>query len=344
MEIGIDSFAANMQDPSAATPESGTSRMETLLAEVETADRVGLDSFGIGEHHRQEFLDASPAVILAAAAARTENIRLTSAVSVLSAADPVRVFQDFATLDLISKGRAEIVAGRGSSVEAYPLFGFSLEDYDALFAEKLELLLALRESTKVTWRGQFRPPLTDHPVYPRPHQAKMPIWLGVGGTPASFARAGILGLPLMIAIIGGSFDRFRPLVDLYRESGEQAGHAPEDLLVGIHAMGFVGDTDESARDAFFPGWLHMINTIGRERGFPPGSRAQFDAMCGPQGAFLVGDPDSVTEKILATNNTLGGVARFTFQMSSAMWDTTAMQRSIELLGTEVAPAAKAIVS
>lgn len=340
MEIGIDSFVALMPNPQTGKTLPAVERMEILLAEIETADRVGLDSFGIGEHHRKEFLDSAPAIILSAAAARTHNIRLNSAVTVLSAADPVRVFQDFATVDLISKGRAEIVVGRGSFGEAYPLYGFSMNDYDALFAEKLDLLLTLREETNVTWRGKFRPALTGQGVYPRPYQAKMPIWLGVGGTPQSFIRAGKLGLPLMVAIIGGSFDRFRPLIDLYRAAGAQAGHAPETLKVGIHAMGFVGDTDQIARDTFFPGWLHMMNEIGRERGFPPGSRAQFDAMCGPQGAFLVGSPKTVRDKILATNDVLGGISRLNFQMSSAMLETDAMQRSIELLGTEVSPVIK----
>lgn len=343
MEIGIDSFAATIPDPATGRTVSPTDRMETLLAEVETADRVGLDVFGIGEHHRREFLDSAPAVILAAAAARTQRIRLTSAVTVLSAADPVRVFQDFATIDLIAKGRAEIVVGRGSFGEAYPLFGFAMEDYDALFAEKLDLLLKLRAETHVTWRGRFRPPLQGQGVFPRPHQARLPIWLGVGGTPQSFVRAGTLGLPLMVAIIGGGFDRFRPLVDLYRQAGRQAGHAPETLKVGIHAMGFVGDTDRSARDAFFPGWAHMVTEIGRERGWSTATRAQFDAMCGPEGAFLIGDVRTVRKKILAADEALGGLSRLTFQMSSAMLETEAMQRSIELLGTEVAPAVKTVL-
>lgn len=344
MEIGIDSFAATIPNPATGQMVSPTERMAALLAEVETADRAGLDVFGIGEHHRQEFLDSAPTVILAAAAARTQRIRLASAVTVLSAADPVRVFQEFATIDLIAKGRAEIVVGRGSFGEAYPLFGFAMEDYDALFAEKLDLLLKLRADTHLTWRGRFRPPLNGQGIFPRPHQATMPIWLGVGGTPQSFVRAGSLGLPLMVAIIGGSFERFRPLVDLYREAGRNAGHAPDVLKVGIHAMGFVGDTDADARDAFFPGWAHMFTEIGRERGWSTATRAQFDAMCGPGGAFLIGDPHTVREKILAANAALGGIARLTFQMSSAMLQTEAMQRSIVLLGTEVAPAIKAILA
>jgi probable LLM family oxidoreductase len=341
MEIGIDSFAATIPNPATGQTVPPADRLEALLAEVETADRAGLDVFGIGEHHRVEFLDSASAIILAAAAARTKRIRLTSAVTVLSAADPVRVFQDFATIDLISKGRAEIVVGRGSFGEAYPLYGFAMNDYDALFVEKLDLLLKLRQETNVTWKGRFRPPLTGQGVFPRPLQAKMPIWLGVGGTPQSFARAGTLGLPLMVAIIGGSFDRFRPLVDLYREAGHRAGHAAETLKVGIHAMGFVGDTDTSAGDAFFPGWAYMFTEIGRERGWSTATRAQFDAMRGPHGAFLIGSPQTVRDKIIAADRALGGISRLTFQMSSAMLETEAMQRSIELLGTEVAPAVRA---
>jgi probable LLM family oxidoreductase len=341
IEIGIDSFAATFPDPATGETLPAADRIEKLLAEVETADRVGLDVFGIGEHHRKEFLDSAPPIILAAAAARTRRIRLTSAVSVLSALDPVRLFQEFATVDLIAKGRAEIVVGRGSFGEAYPLFGFAMQDYDALFAEKLDLLLKLRDETHVTWQGRFRPPLTGQGVFPRPHQEKIPIWLGVGGTPQSFARAGALGLPLMVAIIGGDFQRFRPLVDLYRETGRRAGHAPDALTVGVHAMGFVGDTDEAAKDAFFPGWAYMFTEIGRERGWSRATRAQFEAMCSPRGAFLIGDPTTVRDKILTANAALGGLSRITFQMSSAMLETEAMQRSIELLGSEVAPAVKA---
>ncbi|WP_027173416.1 Atu2307/SP_0267 family LLM class monooxygenase [Methylobacterium sp. 10] len=342
MELGIDSFAVTLPDPKTGRTVTGTERMERLLAEVEVADRAGLDVFGIGEHHRGEFLDSAPAIILAAAAARTSRIRLTSAVTVLSAADPVRVFQEFATLDLIAKGRAEIVVGRGSFGEAYPLFGFAAEDYDALFVEKLDLLLALRERTHVTWRGRFRPPLTGQGVYPRPHQETLPVWIGVGGTPASFARAGTLGLPLMVAIIGGSFQRFRPLVDLYREAGRQAGHAPDVLKVGVHAIGFVADTDRAAQEAFYPGWAQLFGKIGAERGWPnTNQREQFEALCGPYGAYLIGAPDTVAAKALAASAALGGISRLTFQMSSAMQEPDAMQRSITLLGTEVMPRIKA---
>ncbi|WP_426131515.1 Atu2307/SP_0267 family LLM class monooxygenase [Pararhizobium sp. PWRC1-1] len=337
MEIGIDSFAAIMPDSRTGKVPSATDRMADLLNEVEIADRVGLDVFGIGEHHRAEFLDSAPAIILAAAAARTSRIRLTSAVTVLSAADPVRVFQEFATLDLIAKGRAEIVVGRGSFVEAFPLFGLDTRSYDDLFAEKLDLLLKLGESNNISWKGHFRPELTGQGVFPRPHQPRLPLWLGVGGTPQSFARAGELGLPLMIAIIDGSFERFRPLVDLYRETGRRAGHSLETLVVGIHAMGFVGETDTAASDDFFPGWAHITATIGRERGWSPPTRQQFDILTGTEGAFLVGSPATVAAKMLRASEVLGGVSRFTFQMSTASVNTSSMKRSIELLGKDVAP-------
>lgn len=344
MEIGIDSFAAILPDPKTGKAPSGVDRMADLLEEIALADRVGLDVFGVGEHHRAEFLDSAPAIILAAAAARTKTIRLTSAVTVLSAADPVRVFQEFATLDLISKGRAEIVVGRGSFGEAYPLFGFEARDYDALFAEKLDLFLKLRETTHPTWQGRYRPALTGQGVFPRPLQQRLPVWLGVGGTPQSFFRAGALGLPLMVAIIGGDFERFRPLIDLYRKSGQDAGYTSDQLTVGIHAMGFVGETNEDARDAFYPGWAYMVSTIGRERGWSTPSRQQFDATAGPGGAYLIGDPRYVANKMLEASDVLGGVSRITFQMSSASLETAAMKRSIELLGTEVAPIVRASVS
>ncbi len=337
MEIGIDSFAAILPDPATGRLPSPSDRMAALLEEVAAADRAGLDVFGIGEHHRAEFLDSAPPVILAAAAARTNRIRLTSAVTVLSAADPVRIFQEFATLDLIAKGRAELVVGRGSFGEAYPLFGADPRDYDELFAEKLGLLLKLNETTYPIWKGRFRAALEGQGVYPRPHQPRLPIWVGVGGTPQSFARAGALGLPLMVAIIGGTFERFRPLVDLYREAGKSAGHTPDKLKVGVHAMGFVGETDAAAREAFFPGWAHLTGRIGRERGWPPPSREQFDAMANPEGAFLIGHPSTVAAKMLRASEVLGGVSRITFQMSTASLETAAMKRSIELLGSEVTP-------
>lgn len=337
MEIGIDSFAMLAIDPRTGHLQSAPDRMASVLAEVELADQVGLDVFGLGEHHRENALDSAPAVILAAAAARTKAIRLTSAVAVISAADPVRVFQEFATLDLISKGRAELVVGRGSFTEAFPLFGYDLSDYDTLFAEKLDLLLKLNDAPHISWNGRFRPALNGEGVYPRPHQARLPIWLGVGGTPGSFARAGTLGLPLMVAIIGGTFERFRPAVDLYRRTWQAAGHPLANQKVGVHAMGFVADTDEAAREAFFPGWFQAFSTGAKERGWPPPTRAQFEAMCGPAGAFLTGSPQTVAAKIRACSQTLGGVSRITFQMSTAALETEAMRRSIELLGTKVVP-------
>ncbi len=337
MEIGIDSFAALLPDPATGALRNGAERMAELLEEVEVADQVGLDVFGIGEHHRAEFLDSAPAIILAAAAARTRKIRLTSAVTVLSAADPVRVFEEFSTLDLISQGRAEIVVGRGSFGEAFPLFGLDTADYDALFAEKLDLLLTLRESAYPVWQGQFRPALTGQGVFPRPHQARLPIWLGVGGTPESFARAGLLGLPLMIAIIGGAFERFRPAVDLYREAGKRAGHDPASLKVGVHVVGFVAETDRAAADLMYPGWAHLTGQVGRERGWSAPSREHFDAMIGPQGALLVGAPETVAAKVLQANDTLGGLARLTFQMTTAAVESDVMKRAITLIGSEVAP-------
>src|SRR3989475_2121018 len=275
MEIGVDSFAAALTETSLAVSQSD--RLGDLLEEIEYADQVGLDVFGVGEHHRKEFLDSAPAVILAAAAARTRRIRLTSAVAVLSAADPVRVCQQFATLDLISNGRAGMVVGRGSFIEAFPLFGLNLDDYDSLFAEKLDLLLKIRENEHVHWSGKHRPALTGQGVYPRPVQHPLPIWLGVGGTPQSFARAGALGLPLMVAIIGGELRRFRPLIDLYREMGRRSGRSPDRLKVGVHALGYVAATTQEAADDFFPGYARAVTDVGKERGWAPMTRAAFDA-------------------------------------------------------------------
>ena len=337
MQIGIDSFAASIADPVTGVTLSHAERMKNLLAEIELADRVGLDVFGIGEHHRREFLDAAPAVILAAAAARTSRIRLTSAVKVLSADDPVRVFQDFATLDLISNGRAEIVVGRGSFIESFPLFGLELDDYDELFAEKLDLLLKIRANEHVTWSGRHRAPLTGQGVYPRSVQNPLPIWIGVGGTPQSFVRAGELGLPLMVAIIGGEPHRFRPLVDLYREAGRRAGHPAGRLTAGVHSIGFLGDTTRAAADDFYPGFAQTFTKIGAERGWSPTTRAQFDVTRGPTGAYLIGDAETVAAKILHVNESLGGIARITFQMSVATMAHAKMARSIEILGRDVVP-------
>lgn len=337
MQIGIDSFAATLPDNDTPTAISGHEAMNHLLDRMERADQVGLDVFGIGEHHREEFLDSAPTLILAAAAARTKRIRLTSAVTVLSAADPVRVFQNFATLDLISGGRAEIVAGRGSFTEAFPLFGLKLADYDSLFAEKLDLLLTLREQEHVHWSGRHRPALTGQGVYPRPQQPRLPIWLGVGGTPQSFVRAGMLGLPLMVAVIGGETHRFRPLVDMYREAGRRAGHPPEQLRVGLHSLGYVATTTQEAVADYYPGYAQTFTRIGKERGWPPVTRPQFDAQVGERGALLVGSPDEIAQKIMRHSEALGGIDRVTFQMDNAALPHAKLMRSIELIGTRVVP-------
>ena len=336
MQVGIDSFAAAFDETSRAVNPS--ERLQDLVNQIERADQVGLDVFGVGEHHRHEFLDSAPTVILAAAAARTQRIRLTSAVTVLSAADPVRVFEEFATLDLLSQGRAEMVVGRGSSIEAFPLFGLRLEDYDSLFAEKLELLLKIRDNEHVHWSGEYRPTLTGQGVYPRPLQNPLPIWLGVGGTPESFVRAGVLGLPLMVAIIGGETRSFRPLIDLYREAGRRAGHSPDQMKVGIHSLGYVAETTQQAADDFFPGYARAFTDIGKERGWPAVTRAGFDAQRGPQGALIIGDPDEVVKKIVRHSKALGGISRITFQMNAASLPHVKLMQAIELLGTQVAPA------
>jgi probable LLM family oxidoreductase len=333
MQIGVDSFVA--------TAKSGTvgdaQRVQELLEEIELADQVGLDVFGIGEHHRAEYVASSPAVLLAAAAARTKRIRLASAVTVLSSDDPVRVFQQFATLDLISGGRAEIIVGRGSFIESYPLFGFDLEDYEELATEKLELLLKLRAETHVQWSGKHRAALTGQGVYPRPVQNPLPVFIGVGGTPASVIRAGTLGLPLIVAIIGGSPRQFRPLVDLYRASWRKAGHPEDRLFVGIHNIGFLANTDSEAREVFWPAYRDAFGKIGRERGWPAPTREQFDAQSSRAGALLVGDADTAAEKILQENEWLGGISRLTVLLDNRALSHSQIMRAIESLGTKVAP-------
>lgn len=336
MEIGIDSFAAIISGNASRTINDSDA-LTLLIDRIAWADHVGLDIFGIGEHHRKGFLDSAPTLILAAAAARTRRIRLTSAVTVLSAADPVRVFQNFATLDLVSKGRAEMVAGRGSFIEAFPLFGYNLEDYDELFTEKLDLLLKIRDNEFVTWSGKYRPALNNQAIYPRPQQNPFPIWIGVGGTPQSFVRAGMLGLPLMVAIIGGETHHFRPLVDLYREAGKRAGHSPEQLKVGVHSLGYVAPATQEAMDDFYPGYAEGMTRIGKERGWPPMTRSRFEAQAGPRGALVVGGPEEVAEKILRHSEALGGISRFTFQMDSAELPHEKLMQSIELIGTRVKP-------
>lgn len=332
MEIGIDSFAGAPTNPSVSHAQA----MAELIERIEFADQVGLDFFGIGEHYRKEFLDSAPTMILAAAAARTKRIRLGSAVTVVSAADPVRIFQNFATLDLLSNGRAEIVAGRGSFTESFALFGLNLHEYDELFAEKLDLLLKIRESETITWKGRFRPALNNQTIYPRPVQKQLPIWLGVGGTPASFVRAGALGLPLMVAVIGGETHRFRPLIDHYRKAGEKVGHAPEKMKVGLHSLGYVANTKEEAVEAYYPGYAAMFTKIGEERGFGPVTRNSFDAQSGPTGALVVGNPEEVAEKILRHSEALGGISRFTFQMDAGLPHEKLMQ-AIKLIGEKVIP-------
>ncbi len=339
MHVGIDSFAAVF----AKTDQQFVSNADSiaqLLERIQYADKCGLDVFGIGEHHRREFLDSSPAVILAAAAARTSKITLTSAVTVLSADDPVRVFQAYATLDLISRGRAEMVVGRGSFVDAYPLFGLDLDDYDALFIEKLDLLLKIRDNDTVTWSGKFRPALHNQPIFPRPLQDSLPIWLGVGGTPQSFARAGTLGLPLMVAIIGGETHRFRPLIDLYREAGARAGHPPEKMIVGLHSLGYVAETSEKAVETYYPGYAETFTRLGKERGWPPVTRAAFDRLLGSTGALLVGSPEEVAEKINRHSEALGGISRVTFQMDNAGLGHESLLSAIRLIGERVKPLLK----
>jgi probable LLM family oxidoreductase len=335
MEIGIDSFAAMFSGSSKFIRDEDA--MAQLLDRIEHADQVGLDIFGIGEHHRKGFLDSAPTLILAAAAASTKRIRLTSAVTVLSAADPVRVFQNFATLDLISRGRAEMVVGRGSFIEAFPLFGYNLEDYDELFAEKLDLLLKIRQSELVTWSGKFRPALDRQPIYPRPLQSPIPVWIGTGGTPESFVRAGKLGLPLMVAVIGGETQHFRPLIDLYRAAGKEAGYPPEQLKVGLHSLGYVASTTQQALDDFYPGYAAAMTKVGKERGWPPMTRARFEAQLGPKGALLVGNVEEVAEKVVRHANALGGISRLTFQMDSAEVPHEKLMQSIGLIGTRLKP-------
>ncbi len=333
MELGLCTFA---DIAPGAGRDGAARRLRDLLEEIELADQLGLDVFGLGEHHRSDYAVSSPAVALAAAAARTKDIRLSSAVTVLSSADPVRVFQDFATLDLLSGGRAEIMAGRGSFIESFPLFGYDLDDYDELFAEKLGLLLALRDSERVTWSGRHRPALRDAAVYPRPLQQPLPVWIAVGGTPASVARAGSLGLPLMIAIIGGAPARFVPLIELYRASAQRSATDRSGLAVGINSHAHVADSSQRAAEEFYPPYAQMMNRIGRERGWPPITRQQFDAGCAPEGHLLVGSPQQVAEKILAQHE-LFGHDRFLAQISVGTLPHEQAMRATELFGTEVAP-------
>jgi probable LLM family oxidoreductase len=339
MEIGVYTFAERTPDARTGHLVSAEQRLRDLMEEIELADQLGLDVFGVGEHHRPDFVVSSPAVVLAAAAARTKRIRLTSAVSVLSSDDPVRVFQDFATLDLLSGGRAEIMAGRGSFIESFPLFGYDLNDYDSLFAEKLGLLLELRTHERIEWSGRHRPALTGQGVYPRPVQDPLPVWIAVGGTPQSVVRAATLGLPMALAIIGGSPERFVPFVQLYRETAQRVGRDPSTLPISINSHGFIADTAVEAANEAFPPFAEMMGRIGRERGWPPPSRRQFDAEISARGALFVGDPQQVSDKILWEHE-LFGHQRFLMQMSVGTMPHDRIMRSIELLGGVVAPAVR----
>ncbi|MBI3790286.1 MAG: LLM class flavin-dependent oxidoreductase [Gemmatimonadetes bacterium] len=336
MELGIYSFGDVPMAKRVGPTQGAEERLAHLLAEIELADQVGLDVFGVGEHHRPDFVVSNPEVVLAAAAARTSRIRLTSAVTVLSSDDPVRVFEAFATLDLLSHGRAEIMAGRGSFIESFPLFGYDLGDYDALFAEKLELLLQLRDAERVTWQGTLRAPLANAGVYPRPVQQPLPVWIAVGGTPESVVRAGMLGLPLAIAIIGGQPERFAPLAGLHREAVTRGGRDPRTVPLSINSHGFIARTDAEARALFEPGWRSAMTLIGRERGWPPPRPGQFEAECGPDGALLVGSPETVARKILTQHGWFGH-QRFLLQLSVGGVPHDAMLEAIRLYGHEVKP-------
>ncbi|HLP52004.1 MAG TPA: LLM class flavin-dependent oxidoreductase [Chitinophagales bacterium] len=336
MELGISTFVELTPDPATGKTISAHQRMRDLMEEVALAEQVGLDVFAIGEHHRSDFIASSPAVIMAAAAEKTQRIKLSSAVTVLSSDDPVRVFQDFATVDLLSGGRAEIMAGRGSFIESFPLFGYDLKDYDTLFAEKLELLMKINESEKVTWKGKFRAPIDNLGVYPRPHQPKLPIWIAVGGTPESVMRAGRLNLPLAVAIIGGEPHRFAPLVQLYRDSAARAGHDVNQLQIGIHSHGYIADDAQQAADEFYPSYAHVMTKIGRERGWGPMNRAQYEAMRSKEGALLVGSAQQVADKILYEYELFKNT-RYLLHISVGTMPHAKVMHAIELLGTQVAP-------
>lgn len=338
MEVGLYTFGDVGTDPKTGRVTSPSERLKQLVEEIALADQVGLDVFGLGEHHRPDYAVSAPAVALAAAAPRTTRIRLTSAVSVLSSDDPIRVYQQFATLDALTDGRAEILAGRGSFIESFPLFGYDLDDYDALFAEKLALLMQINEGERITWPGgRFTPAIEDRGVYPRPVGGSLPIWLAVGGTPQSVARAGMLGLPLALAIIGGEPARFAPLFDLYRRAAAQAGTDAGALKTSINVHGFVAETSQKAADVFYAPQAEVMNRIGRERGWGPTNRAQFDAARGPRGALFVGSPAEVTDKLLAAYETFR-FDRVLVQMAIGVYDHRELMRAIELFGAEVAPA------
>lgn len=336
MEIGISTFVERTPDMATGQTVSPHQRMRDLMEEVALMDQVGLDVFAVGEHHRPDFIASSPAVILAAAAAITKNIKLSSAVTVLSSDDPVRVFQDFATVDLLSDGRAEIMAGRGSFIESFPLFGYDLDDYDDLFAEKLDLLIKLNKSEKITWKGKHRPAIDNRGVYPRPYQSELPIWVAVGGTPNSVIRAATYGLPLAIAIIGGSPEHFKPLAQLYKTTWIKAGHDESKIQLSVHSHGYIADTSQQAADEFYPSYQHVMTQLGKERGWPPLTRPQYEGLRTKKGALLVGSVQEVTEKILYEQE-LFGLTRFLLHNSVGTMPHKQVMRSIELLGTKVAP-------
>ncbi|KOR76058.1 LLM class flavin-dependent oxidoreductase [Paenibacillus solani] len=336
MEIGVSSFVETWPDVKTGEVMSHAQRLREVVEEIVLADQVGLDVYGVGEHHRKDYAASSPAVVLAAAASQTKWIRLTSAVTVLSSADPVRVFQDFATLDAISNGRAEIMAGRGSFIESFPLFGYDLNHYDELFEEKLELLLKIRESEKVTWQGKHRPAIHNLGVYPRPVQNPLPVWIGSGGNSESVVRAGLLGLPLVLAIIGGSPRQFAPLVKLYKEAAAHAGHDVSKLPIGSHSHGFIAEDTGIAADKFFPSTQASMNVLGRERGWGYYDRSTFDAARSFEGALYVGDPETVAQKIIHLRKHVG-ITRFMLHVPVGTMPHDEVMRAIELLGTEVAP-------
>jgi len=334
MELGLSTFVELTPDQQTGKTISPHQRMKDLIGEIELADQAGLEAFAIGEHHRPDFIASAPAVILGAAAVKTKNIKLSSAVTVLSSDDPVRVFQDFATVDLLSSGRAEIMAGRGSFIESFPLFGYDLDDYDELFAEKLELLLKINASEKVSWKGKHRAAINGLGVYPRPYQQQIPVWIAVGGTPASVARSATLGLPLALAIIGGRPDQFVPLVELYRRTSIEAGHG--ELPLAIHSHGYVADTSQQAADEFYPSYAYVMSKLGRERGWPPMSRQQYETARSPQGALLTGSPQQVTDKILYEHSLFKN-SRYLLHISVGTMPHDKVMRSIELFATKVAP-------
>lgn len=340
MELGITTFADTLPDPETGRVMGHGERLQQVVEEARLADEVGLDVYGLGEHHRPDFAASAPAIVLASIASVTKNIRLTPAVSVLSSDDPVRVFQQYATLDLLSEGRTELLVGRGSFIESFPLFGYSLHDYEELFVEKLELLLKIRDNERVTWSGKFRAPLEDQVIYPRPHQDPLPIWVGVGGSPQSMIRAGSHGLPVALAIIGGDPRRFKVLTDIHRRAVAEAGHDPKDAPLAVHAHGYVADSTDQAADELFPSYAHAMTTLGKERGWPPMTRLQYDSMRSPTGSLVVGDPRIVADKILLWREILG-IERFMLHMSVGTLPHDQVLRNIELLGTEVAPLVRA---